>query len=749
VKILFSILILNEGKKMKDTRRRSRLDSFFPAFLGLMLIILPGRSMADFVLDPEFGDGGIKVDEIGNLNDRAHAAVLQKDGKIVVAGTSDSDPTVKVAVLRYNGNGSLDTSFNIDGKAVFVLGSGDDGANDVAVRENGTIVVAGYLRETVDGDKQFALLQITPAGIPDLEFGGSASGIVTLPAGENSGEAMAVILDSENRIVVGGVVQSETKKWAVAARYLEDGTLDPSFGDGGLRRIETDDDTTADFIALQSDGKIVLGGMKESKSQATAVVFRLDENGSIDMSYGDNGEAVISDPATDSRFFSAVLLDDDSLVAAGYTTTDGRQNITTAKFSSAGQLDATYGNDGTAVNELEDDESQYNGIAYSITTTKNGTFVVAGEAENGSNNSDIVLIHLDAAGAIEKSTVIKEAGETDRSEVLDAGDEPLQEYELIVATEEGEPVLTDINGENDGGRAVVVSEDGRVLVAGFSSDGVNEDMALVAFAGDDHPTETPGEDSTPIEDIPYLIATIPPNNVTRNGAMSGGVITENDLFECPADVECLPTVTARGVVFGVTPFPSFRVTEEDTETPENGETEEGSVFPKWVANSSNNFNVVRRGQTSDGSGKGTYGSDITAVTPDVLYYVRAYAVLSDETIIYGNQKSFKTEDACFIATAAFGSPLQSHVSVLRQFRDRYLKTHEAGRSFVGMYYHFSPELADFIGRSSLLRLAVKIALLPLVAFGYFMVYFSLQMKVIFLLLLGCAFYSTQFMLSRR
>jgi hypothetical protein len=334
---------------------------------------------------------------------------------------------------------------------------------------------------------------------------------------------------------------------------------------------------------------------------------------------------------------------------------------------------------------------------------------------------------------------------------LDAGDETLQEYELIVATEEGEPVLTDINGENDSGRAVVVSEDGKVLVAGFSSDGVNEDMALVAFAGDDHPTETPGEDSTPIEDIPYLIATIPPNNVTRNGAMSGGVITENDLFQCPTDEECLPTVTARGVVFGVTPFPSFRVTEEDTETPANGETDEDSnpVFPKWVANSSNNFNVVRRGQTSDGSGKGTYGSDITVVTPDVLYFVRAYAVLSDETIIYGNQKSFKTEDACFIATAAFGSPLESHVSVLRQFRDRYLITHEAGRSFVAMYYHFSPEFADFIGRSSLLKLAVKIALLPLVAFSYFMVYFSLQMKVIFLLLLGCAFYSTQFMLSRR
>ncbi|MBM9606300.1 delta-60 repeat domain-containing protein [Desulfopila inferna] len=719
---------------MKDTK--CRLESFFPAVLGMMLLLLPGQSMGGYILDPDFNNGGIKVDDIANGNDQANAVLLLEDGRIVVAGTSEVDPAVEVAVVRYNSNGTLDTTFASDGKATFTLGSGDDGANDLAITENGNIVVAGYLRETIGGEKKFALFRITPSGILDIDFG--ISGIVTLRQEEYDGEAFSVVIDSENRIVVGGVLRSEARNWAVAARFLEDGTLDTSFGDGGFRRIVTEEfNTTANFIAQNDDGSLILGGVKESdESPATAILFRLTENGDIDTAFGSNGEAV-GDLGENSQFFSGVFLEDFSLVAAGFTTVDERQSITTAKFSADGKLDSSYGTNGIAVNDLGPGNA---GIAHSITALDDGSLLVIGEGENG-DNTDIVLVHLDATGSLMKSTVLKVSGEngdeTEDPAEIDSS-LSLMESELIAAREGSEPVLTDIDGGNDIGRGVVVTENGRVLVAGFTNDGADDDMALVAFTSDVPPPETPGVSD--LSEMPYLIATMSPINVTRNGALSGGAIKENKEFDCESsDVEDCPlSVTARGVVFGVAPYPSV-TTAEDTDDGSaiaNGDGDAAtSVFPAWVEEKSNNYGSVRRGQTSDGSGTGEFGSDITGITPDTFYFVRAYAVLSNDMIVYGPQKTFKTDDACFIATAAYGSLLESQVSVLRQFRDRYLKTNEAGRSFVRIYYHWSPELADFISQSSLLKFAARLVMLPLVAFSYFMVYFSLQMKIMLLLLL--------------
>lgn len=79
---------------------------------------------------------------------------------------------------------------------------------------------------------------------------------------------------------------------------------------------------------------------------------------------------------------------------------------------------------------------------------------------------------------------------------------------------------------------------------------------------------------------------------------------------------------------------------------------------------------------------------------------------------------------CFIATAAYNSPLHSHVEILRNFRDNYLITNKLGRKLVKLYYKYSPPLANIIAKHKPLKIAVRISLLPLVAFGYSIVYFG-------------------------
>ena len=104
---------------------------------------------------------------------------------------------------------------------------------------------------------------------------------------------------------------------------------------------------------------------------------------------------------------------------------------------------------------------------------------------------------------------------------------------------------------------------------------------------------------------------------------------------------------------------------------------------------------------------------------------------------------------CFIATAAYGSIMEPHVQILRDFRDAYLITNEWGRSFVNMYYRYSPPIADIIAKSELLKLAVRIALAPVVAASYLMLHTTVAGKLIILLALIGVLVSGAWLLVRR
>lgn len=729
-------------------------------FLCLCIaIVTPGQGVAGYILDPGFAGGGKRTDDIGNFNDRAFDGALQADGKYVVAGTTENEANTDIAVLRYLSDGTLDTGFNGDGMATFPdVGSGNDGARGVTVLENGNILVAGY-SENDDGDREIVVLRLTSSGFLDIGFG--VSGVARLTLDDLAGEATDLVIDSKNRILVSATVSSDSRKWAAVARFEADGTLDRDFGNSGLYRVEfseSEDDTRAELIAIQTNGRILLGGTTSTGAQTSGAVFRVTAGGGPDLLFGGDGIAELESGYADSAFYGVALQENDNFIVAGYATVNGRRSITTARFDDSGALKLDYGADGVALYDIGNDS-----IAHGIVEQDDSTLLVFGEGNNNSNDSDVVLVELNADGSKKTSTVLTSEDYFQNSvniEPLEVADGlSLADYELVAMQQESQPLLQDVNGDNDSGRAIMMRADGGFVIAGFASDGINDDIALLGFTSD---VAIAGQaEQTDIEDIPYLIATLSVSNVTRNSAMSGGVISENGLFECSGSTEddsCLPTITERGVVFGITPFPSYRAAGDDTTTTTDGDgdTDSGSVFPSWVSNTAFNYDLVRSGQTSDGTGKGTYGSDIYEITPDAVYYVRAYAVLttttgdtSENVIIYGNQLSFRTDDACFIATAAYGTALASHVKVLSAFRDKYLKSSAPGKLFVRLYYHFSPPLAEFIAESEILRFCVRILLLPLVALGYSMVHLGILATLGLALLLGGTCYGTNRLLLRR
>jgi uncharacterized delta-60 repeat protein len=215
------------------------------------------RYLADGRLDSSFGSGGKVTRNVAGQGDSGDAAVLQSDGKIVVAGfVALANGPTDFGIVRFASDGSPDTSFGTSGTTRVDFG-GDDRPADLALQVDGKIIVAG---STSSGGGRYALLRLNGDGSPDANFG--TAGLVSSPFTGSGDFGHAVALQSDGRIVVAGAVgNSSSNSDFGIARYTSAGALDPSFGSGGLVRVDFfgSFDGASDML-IQPDGKIVAAG---------------------------------------------------------------------------------------------------------------------------------------------------------------------------------------------------------------------------------------------------------------------------------------------------------------------------------------------------------------------------------------------------------------------------------------------------------------------------------------------------------
>jgi hypothetical protein len=112
-----------------------------------------------------------------------------------------------------------------------------------------------------------------------------------------------------------------------------------------------------------------------------------------------------------------------------------------------------------------------------------------------------------------------------------------------------------------------------------------------------------------------------------------------------------------------------------------------------------------------------------------------FTIMSDVSLTASFRKIPFWERLCFIATAAYDSPVHPHVKILRDFRDAFLVPNKLGRALVNLYYTYSPIVADLISKNKALRIMVRVNLLPLVAFSYSMLHFGPVITALLLLLI--------------
>ena len=212
------------------------------------------RFNTDGSLDSTFDGDGIQVTDAGSA-DIIYSLAIQSDGKIVAAGTLRYAPYYDVSnicLARYNTDGSLDNTFGNNGIVSNRFGT-QQSANSVAVQNDGKIVIGGYI------DVSLALVRYNSDGTIDSSFNGN--GIRYIDVG--SGAALnSIALQSDNKIIAGGYIFNGSNNEFAMARFNTDGSLDSSFDADGFQTTDFGGvGDTQTSLALQSDGKIILGAI--------------------------------------------------------------------------------------------------------------------------------------------------------------------------------------------------------------------------------------------------------------------------------------------------------------------------------------------------------------------------------------------------------------------------------------------------------------------------------------------------------
>jgi uncharacterized delta-60 repeat protein len=223
------------------------------------------RYNANGTLDGSFGTAGKVTTDFNGTGAVANALGIQSDGKIVVAGQASNAAGTSgaFALARYNANGTLDMTFDSDGKVTTDFNGKGVGASALAIQSDGKIVAAGSAYNAAGTSLDFALARYNANGTLDGTFNGTGT-VTTDFNGQNETRDYALAIQSDGKIVAAGETRNApaTQDFALA-RYTITGTLDMTFGSGGTGKVTTDFNGKADSavaLGIQSDGKLVAAG---------------------------------------------------------------------------------------------------------------------------------------------------------------------------------------------------------------------------------------------------------------------------------------------------------------------------------------------------------------------------------------------------------------------------------------------------------------------------------------------------------
>jgi uncharacterized delta-60 repeat protein len=330
------------------------------------------------VLDKTFGpkgDGTIQTQVGDYWTAIGRAVAIQPDGKILVAGEAEFNDHDVMAVVRYNSDGSIDKSFDGDGRVTVRIN--DSLGYDMALQSDGKIVVAG------SDNNNFAVIRLNDNGSLDKSFDGDGKATLNMGAQE---KALAVALDysgtpqsngNYGKIVLAGSYRTDNFEQYAIARFNANGKLDTTFAQDaysqGWKRAGFNGHkySRARSVVVQPNGKIVIAGTRGDTVAPGSFQFalaRYDKKGQLDTIFGTNG-IVETNLGGTAEAFDVMLSADDGLLVGGAVN----RKFALAKYNSIGQLDTRFGTGGKEILDLGDINA-----GAGLASTGDGRFVYAG-----------------------------------------------------------------------------------------------------------------------------------------------------------------------------------------------------------------------------------------------------------------------------------------------------------------------------------------------------------------------------------
>lgn len=368
---------------------------------ALLLTVGGSARAAPGDLDPTFGTNGITSTTVGG-GVRAFALVRLSDGGLVVAGVTlgAGDPG-DALLARYTEAGSLDPSFGGTGIVRADFG-GTDYAFAVVAQPDDKLVVA--VSSYQNASSRFYLARYLPNGTLDPSFGGN--GVVTVPIDGLAGLPYGLALQPDGKILAAG---PRGTTGVDLARYTPTGALDTSFGSNGTVTTPLSPNGTPMWygVVVQPDGKVVV----KANTGIGVELARYRGDGTLDETFGESGHVALMRPFSAT---SLVLQPDGKLALGGLWSCGVVCDFGLVRLTPSGALDSSFGANGIVTTDLGAQEAPY-----ALVLQPDGKLVLAGGTGAAfPSNRNFAVVRYDVSGTPDGSfgtngVVVTDAGGDD------------------------------------------------------------------------------------------------------------------------------------------------------------------------------------------------------------------------------------------------------------------------------------------------------------------------------------------------
>jgi uncharacterized delta-60 repeat protein len=300
------------------------------------------RFNPDGSLDAAFGSNGRTTTVVGTNLVYAGPVAIQSDGKIVLAGMANG----AIAAVRYNTDGSLDNSFGDSGETTTTF-PGIAGAAAMAIQSDGKIVLVSS-----SGGSAFTAIRYTTNGVLDTSFGTGGIASITVGTGEVQAYGIGVQSDGKIVVSGEIVVAPGTIDYALA-RFNSDGSLENSFGTSGWAAVSFSNNASGfggPTAAIQPNGRILVAVEVLTPGPVGFIhefgVVRFATNGVLDASFGSGGEVVTLVGEASDGAVALALQPDGKIIAVGDALVGANYQYAAVRYNPDGSLDNSFGSNG-------------------------------------------------------------------------------------------------------------------------------------------------------------------------------------------------------------------------------------------------------------------------------------------------------------------------------------------------------------------------------------------------------------------